>query len=98
MTTGDTITWTSIDFNHLGLRQGEFARGVPEFHRCDQAQLIIPVFGNQLGLDQLAEQRPSVRVSSERARGGSEAVELEAPRCRECAGRTATQRGRRSQT
>jgi hypothetical protein len=45
------------------LRDEQAGGGVPEFHRCDQAQQIIPVFGNQPGLDRLAEHRPSVRVS-----------------------------------
>src|SRR6202048_2029206 len=52
--------------------------GVAELHRGDQSEQVVPVFGDQLGLDRLIEQRPGVRVSSAPAGAGSEAVELEA--------------------
>ena len=37
--------------------------GVPELHRADQAEQVVPVVGDQLGLDRLGEQPPGVRDS-----------------------------------
>ena len=48
-----------------------------EFHRPDQPQQIVPVIGNQLGLDGLGEQRTGVRVPGAPRRPGAEAVELQ---------------------
>jgi hypothetical protein len=37
--------------------------GVPELHRADQPEQVIPVIGDQLGLDGLGKQCSDVRVS-----------------------------------
>ena len=50
--------------------------GVPEFHRADEAEHVVPVLGDELGLDRLAEQRSGVRVAGAPGRCCAEAVEL----------------------
>jgi hypothetical protein len=51
-------------------------RGVPEFHRPDEPEQIVPVIGDQLGLDGLGEQRSGVRVAGSPRWPWAEAVEL----------------------
>src|SRR6202008_4556995 len=48
------------------------------FHRRYQLEQVIPMFGDQLGLDRLTEQPPGVRIARSPSGAGSEAVELEA--------------------
>ncbi len=51
--------------------------GVAELHRADEAEQVVPVVGDQLGLDGLGEQRPGVRVPGAPRGPGAEAVELQ---------------------
>lgn len=44
--------------------------GVPELHRGDQSEQVVPVFDDQLGLDRVNEQPPGVRVYSAPAGAG----------------------------
>ena len=38
--------------------------GMSEFHRPDQPEEVVPVIGDQLGLDRLAQEWPGLRVTS----------------------------------
>jgi hypothetical protein len=42
--------------------------GVPELHRPGETQQVVPVIGDQLGLDRPAEQWPGVRIGGPPAR------------------------------
>jgi hypothetical protein len=63
-----------------GVQLGDKQAGgsVPEFHRRDREQQAIPVVGDQLVVDRLAQQRSGVGILTAPAEGGSRAVELKA--------------------
>lgn len=50
----------------------------PNFIEAIKSEQVVPVVGDQLGLDQLGQQGPGVRVSGTPGGGCAEAVELEA--------------------
>jgi hypothetical protein len=61
----------------MQLGDEEARGGVPELHRADESEQVVPVIGDQLGLDGLGEQRPCVRVTAPPCRTGAQPVELQ---------------------